>query len=86
MNWQPIETAPKDGTEVFLYFPGGGRKIWSGYWKHSQHYSNGKLEYDRAYWVTGMMSVGKDLEPTHWMTAPEPPPHAQERIDKLPRF
>lgn len=58
-EWQPIETAPKDGTPIIAYphTDGGGvgLAIWSnmttGQWRS---------EYDREW-------------PTHWMPLPKPP-------------
>lgn len=34
-EWQPIDTAPKDGTEIIVFDPtsGGGRAIVSWYWE-----------------------------------------------------
>ena len=64
-NWQPIETAPKDG--IFLgwvptYFQGKGGHalvIWSqGEW------------WDDKGWT--LTSVGTPVF-THWMPLPEPP-------------
>ena len=60
-NWQPIETAPKDGTEVLgFYFDhaGGGDCFsvicfWDGDWRES--------------------SVLDATFVTHWMPLPEPP-------------
>lgn len=63
MTWQPIETAPKDGTDVIVYrpkfdgtyIPQVGMDWWSerlgGVWAKSR----------------------KDVPPTHWMALPKPP-------------
>jgi hypothetical protein len=69
--WQPIETAPKDGTDVLLY------KRFSKYQKWV-----GKDEYD-FYIQIGCYSSGDwrihaydppwNNDPTHWMPLPEPP-------------
>jgi hypothetical protein len=60
-TWQPIATAPKDGTEILawpvedsvgiVYFGGSEWQLWGGY-------SN------------------FDIEPTHWQPLPEPPEDA----------
>lgn len=60
MEWQPIETAPKDGTEV-LIFDGANRTV--GY-------------FNRYWSLSVMGAYAEDDEiydPTHWMPLPEPP-------------
>lgn len=59
-EWQPISTAPKDGTIILLYIPRAFTyPTKPGYW-WKQH------GYWRAY--------GPDaIRPTHWMPLPEPP-------------
>ena len=69
LSWQPIETAPKDGSFVLLTngyrrqsHPGGWVSI--GYWTHD-------LRGDGAgfYHAAGIAK----LTPTYWMPLPEPP-------------
>ena len=62
MEWQPIETAPKDGTWVFLYVPGHGptRAKWS------------RL-VSGVYGWTSHQSGNYISRATHWMPLPEPP-------------
>lgn len=59
MNWQPIETAPRDGERILLVINHGphGDKIWTGLWADGWIVSYGKAE----------------KQPTHWMPLPEPP-------------
>lgn len=53
-HWQPIETAPKDGTQVLLATVRGD---WCKY--HLGRYAAGYL--------SGMWVAGNDMpEPTHW--------------------
>jgi hypothetical protein len=59
LEWQPIETAPKDGTIVLLVIDHGkwGEKVWTGLWDDG--------------W---MVIYGKARNaPTHWMPLPAPP-------------
>jgi hypothetical protein len=62
-NWRPIETAPKDGTEVIAASVHTVRerpRVWHVY----------LTAWDAAGWVT---SRGGAAEPTHWIPCPEPP-------------
>jgi hypothetical protein len=63
-KWQDIETAPKDGTEIWAYAGEQARMKWiegSGY----------------ALWVwadEALSEIDPDpIQPTHWMPLPEPP-------------
>ena len=58
--WQPIATAPKDGTEVILYDPAWTRAT-TGIWdEHAGFWC-----YGDDYWFKA--------KPTHWQPLPEPP-------------
>jgi len=59
MKWQPIETAPKDGTHVLLR----SRKnhLADGCWITANSQCGG--------WAWAYLLQ----EPTHWMQMPEPP-------------
>ena len=73
-QWQPIETAPKDGTRII------GRR------SYAERYT-GRLRYERHKTFWGKTShvpiygwnYGRDVEdqelwePTHWMPLPDPP-------------
>lgn len=58
-GWRPIETAPKDGTEVLVYVP---RRLGAIYAAASNPTGN-------QWWARNM----GDLRPTHWMPLPTPP-------------
>lgn len=60
--WQPIETAPKDGTNCLVY-----RKYPTGYEIMTvAHYFAGKDNWEQ--------DVGLyDIVPSHWMPLPEKP-------------
>lgn len=64
MEWQPIETAPKDGTPIWAY---NGEQVRMR-WIHGDDY---------ALWVYDddlLSDVCPDPEqPTHWMSLPAPP-------------
>lgn len=72
-DWQPIETAPLDGTVVDVW--GDGRRWanlnWNdGNWRHS-YWSLGRPA--NASKVHLRSNVYPSLNPTHWMPLPEPP-------------
>ena len=65
-EWQPIETAPKDGTRVLVC----DTDVWiacARYWPCN------------SYWIEDAASGLKLNEPTHWMPAPPPPVPNGER-------
>src|SRR6266446_10903205 len=49
-GWQPIETAPKDGTLVILLVPERNHKVHIGKWHDSATYEFGKKTYEHKYW------------------------------------
>lgn len=63
-TWKSIETAPKNGTHVILWYgppAAGGYLI--GAWLQPPGYV--------AHWCDGRPKIGPD--PTHWMPLPTPP-------------
>jgi Protein of unknown function (DUF551) len=58
-TWQPIETAPKDGTRILI------TSNWTDY-------ANKPLGCEVGRW-DGFQWVACEKEPTHWMPLPEPP-------------
>lgn len=74
-GWQPIETAPRDGTRVWLYRPEcpEDQRQATGWWHQS-------WSGDEAWWMDPADS--EQSEPTHWQplpTAPTPPAAAEEK-------
>ena len=61
-EWQPIESAPRDGTEVLLVCVTGD--IGVCYWR-----TDGKD--NQGYWTWGLGH--SFFGPTHWMPLPKPP-------------
>ncbi|KKM79746.1 hypothetical protein LCGC14_1346750 [marine sediment metagenome] len=72
-KWQPIATAPKDGTNILI--PSGygrNRHTVEGYWRRSE---------DVAYRDGWVSCIDPDvptpyLDPDVWMPLPEPPKEA----------
>jgi len=59
-QWQPIETAPNDGTEIWLFEKNWADKPFIGRWVDASN-----TFADRE------LKIGVD--PTHWQPLPEPP-------------
>lgn len=66
-QWQPIETAPKDGTEIIAWL-GGVAKPCCYLCRWSESYSIHGLG---GNWTDGTCQAG--IEVTHWMPIPEGP-------------
>ena len=64
-KWQPIETAPKDGTLIDLWYPIRGR-ITNRRWYRKNKFWGGEVgKFDRIATL--------DEEPTHWIPLPDAP-------------
>lgn len=59
-DWQPIETAPRDGKTLLMWAPGFGLGALVLYWMND-------------YWREPANGLGLKVEPTHWMPLPPPP-------------
>jgi hypothetical protein len=60
--WRPIETAPRDGTEVLMWWP---------YW--SKHPERGAFKSGRWETMAALSAMDDDIGPTHWLPIPSPP-------------
>ena len=81
-EWQPIETAPKDGTWVLLYSPDNEPSVATCCWE--------SLNYNWApQWVWGSKQRadfrGGFYGATHWMPLPEPPRLDRQAPTVLPQ-
>lgn len=59
-EWQPIETAPKDYTNILVWNDGGAHRdgwVSIAYWNDDG-------------WIS---PFGGEYDPTHWQPLPEPP-------------
>ena len=80
MDWQPIETAPRDGTVIDLWV--GGARFADCRWGKPDHCCGEAGQYCDSEWhgqpegwvVTDWNEVlCVDDDPTHWMPLPAPP-------------
>lgn len=83
-EWQDIQTAPKDGTEIIGCFSND-----YGYQDKPTQYGPWTIRWDGREWVSswdgyrvissqtdfGESYHDPDIEPTHWMPLPTPPSH-----------
>ena len=78
-KWQPIETAPKDGTEIFVY-DAADKKIYRAKWYLDEEVQ----EWDAEDLEAGFYELNKCFgdyddyfmalgNPTHWMPLPKAP-------------
>lgn len=75
-EWQPIKTAPKDGTAVWIVING---QPYIGYYDPPNYFGPGqwfakasfRRRRDMSDDIYGTYAHG--VEPTHWMPLPEPP-------------
>lgn len=68
MEWQLIEKAPKDGTEMWLWWPDADERYpVVGRWKQVSEKLGG-------FWLIVKRGAGiVGSAPTHWMPLPEKP-------------
>ena len=73
-NWQPIETAPKDGTSVLVGWEGKS-KMMIAHWDKDTY--EGKRRPTKPYWWSWDASLTATISranpPTHWMKLPSSP-------------
>ena len=76
MEWQPIETAPKDGTHVLLFYPHYKLPVCIGNYIQTERREHGVVIYQKEYWSSrSWLEIGDIPEPTHWMPLPSDPPN-----------
>lgn len=76
-EWQPIETAPLDGTSILLFAPDYRTRhvVVVGFWGDDPVESSKEMDRRRTWrvkWDHGCM-FDCDYEPSHWMPLPNPP-------------
>lgn len=63
-GWQPIATAPKDGTKVLIW-----AEVWDMTWDvQIARFSGGEWHCEE-----GSVSEDEEDGPTHWHAIPKPP-------------
>lgn len=72
MEWRPIDTAPKDGSE-FLAWAESGEDYWVARWDH-----------DQADWVERGEGMTLHWRLSHWQPLPAPPPTEEPAMSDAP--
>lgn len=73
-EWQPIETAPRDGTKVLLIVVGYEPAVGAYYERGWDYQEEGDFVQEAHY--TEWCETTGPWEPTHWMPLPAPPKEA----------
>lgn len=66
-EWQPIETAPRDGTAILVTDGQTQRVAWT---QHPAEHGNVAAW---TYYITRSGAYVVIMNPTHWMPLPSPP-------------
>lgn len=74
MKWQPIETAPKDGTDILCSFSGAVSIAFWDVKAPDEYYYNQRSKTPQ--WLSHEGSYLGE-EPTHWMPLPKPPKESE---------
>lgn len=78
MKWQPIETAPRDGTPILAWSEMYGGKVVMANWRMDSYAVRPKPYWsfnDERTYGTRMVRM---CQPTHWMPLPEGPEAAPQ--------
>lgn len=62
MNWQPIDTAPKDGAKFWAYEKREDFCFYECWWQE-----------DSPHWEGWQCHWDSEADPTHWMPLPAAP-------------
>lgn len=73
-QWQPIETAPKDGTDIITYRDSATVPIVRGaFWLDSDEHTKTPKGWYHSRNSVGFYLLEDINAPTHWMPLPQPP-------------
>jgi hypothetical protein len=87
-DWQPIETAPKDGTKILAHCIANGVSYISVIWWRGERYKDSLYKWrnslnDSA--VGGFADRLPNLGATHWMPLPDGPPMDRQAAANIVR-
>ncbi len=72
MEWQPIETAPRDGSEIIAF---GIKRGDYGYTSDEETWTGVRWSNESKCWLETKPATrySNGFKPTHWMPLPPPP-------------
>jgi hypothetical protein len=76
-KWEPIETAPKDGTDILVYNGDWGGKYITANKIGVASWSQQVLPNGKSGWIASDDEGVMMYKPTHWMPLPEEPSKAE---------
>lgn len=77
----PAATGPKDGTKIWLHFPGEAEEVRLGAWVDRELHEYGAVTQKEIGWLMAdRAEVRAPEDPADWQPAePQPPPPAASR-------
>ena len=82
-KWQPMQTAPKDGSEVLLAVEqraGMPGRYLVGHWMPGGHCIEDHPPIDRGWYFWNGSMFDEASKPTHWMPLPDVPILADSQV------
>lgn len=73
MGWQPIETAPKDGTVILVYPATWGDRTCSMANYDDDRYAKKPRPFWNRVDDLGRITLSRNNPPTHWLPLPSTP-------------
>lgn len=81
-EWQEMTSAPKDGSQILLYFPGEAEEVRMAVWSERQLIEAGNVVREEIGWrMQDRAEVRPEEDPTMWCAITEPPPAAERRAE-----
>lgn len=72
-EWQPIETAPKDGTPILVFGKPQKHPNLESWYDGSAIFTAEWDAIDESFCILGGDWLGPFIDPSHWMPLPAPP-------------
>jgi len=79
VGWQPIETAPKDGTDILgMYMHIETQIVHNIFWLDNEYEPDENGWWTYEYSEVSRMKLEDWMTPTHWMPLPDTPKGEQQ--------
>ena len=80
MDWQPIETAPKNMVEVLVFDPSNEPQVFT-----ASYIDGWSASVEDRYAPRDDYFGDAEKHPTHWMPLPDPPPTRDTQPQSKPQ-